>query len=132
MAWWAALQCAVSLVFGTVLTAFTSWTSDSNSEAILLKAINFYIAECADPPFRHVVQVVSDTPVAWPDVWSGALVMALFLNIGKAAISRYIGTPFEQTAPTGVLTVCTMELPMNILCKTLLIAAGAAIVKSGP
>jgi hypothetical protein len=38
---------------------------------------------------------------------------------------------FEQKAPTGVLTVCTKELPMNILCKTLLIAAGAATATVG-
>jgi membrane protein len=32
---------AVSLVFSTVLTAFTSWISASTSEAILPKVINF-------------------------------------------------------------------------------------------
>src|SRR5262245_53486468 len=38
---------------------------------------------------------------------------------------------FEPKGAQGSSTVCTMEIPMNTLCKTLLIAAGAATVTAG-
>lgn len=84
---------AVSLVLSTVLAAFTSWFSGSTAEGILLETINFVVSlGVLMLLFAMLFKWFPDTPVAWAEVWPGALATALLFNVGKAAISWYIGT----------------------------------------
>jgi membrane protein len=90
---------AVSLVISTLLAAFSSWISGSTGESILLQVINFVVSlSVLTLLFAMLFKWFPDTPMAWADVWPGALTTALLFNIGKAAISWYIGTQgFEST-----------------------------------
>ena len=84
---------AVSLVISTLLAAFSSWISGSTGEGILLQVINFVVSlGVLTLLFAMLFKWFPDTPMAWADVWPGALTTALLFNIGKAAISWYIGT----------------------------------------
>jgi membrane protein len=84
---------AVSLVISTVLAAFTAWISGSTGGGILLEAINFVVSLAVlTALFAMLFKWFPDTPMAWADVWPGALTTALLFNVGKAAISWYIGT----------------------------------------
>lgn len=41
--------------------------------------------------FATIYKVLPDTPVAWRDVWLGALVTSLLFTVGKIAIGLYLG-----------------------------------------
>ena len=84
---------AVSLVISTALAAFSSWIGGSAAGGILLMVINFVISfGVLTLLFAMLFKWFPDTPLAWADVWPGALATALLFNVGKAAISWYIGT----------------------------------------
>ena len=84
---------AVSLVISTALAAFSSWISGSAAGGILLVVINFVISFAVlTLLFAMLFKWFPDTPLAWADVWPGAVATALLFNVGKAAISWYIGT----------------------------------------
>ena len=84
---------AVSLVISTALAAFSSWISGSAAGEILLVVINFVISLAVlTLLFAMLFKWFPDTPLAWADVWPGAVATALLFNVGKAAISWYIGT----------------------------------------
>ena len=84
---------AVSLVISTALAAFSSWISGSAAGGILLVGINFVISlGVLTLLFAMLFKWFPDTPLAWADVWPGAVATALLFNVGKAAISWYIGT----------------------------------------
>ena len=84
---------AVSLVISTALAAFSSWIGGSAAGGILLMVINFVISLAVlTLLFAMLFKWFPDTPLAWADVWPGAVATALLFNVGKAAISWYIGT----------------------------------------
>jgi membrane protein len=84
---------AVSLVISTALTAFSSWISGSEESRMLLSAINFAVSlGVLALLFAMLFKWFPDTTTAWRDAWPGALATALLFNVGKAAISWYIGT----------------------------------------
>jgi membrane protein len=84
---------AVSLVISTVLAAFTSLISGSIGEGLLLEGINFLVSVgVLTLLFTMLFKWFPDTPMAWADAWPGGLATALLFNVGKTAISWYIGT----------------------------------------
>jgi membrane protein len=84
---------AVSLVISAALAAFSAWISDSAAAGILLQVLNFVISLAVlTLLFAMLFKWFPDTPLAWAEVWPGAFATALLFNVGKAAISWYIGT----------------------------------------
>lgn len=84
---------AVSLVISTGLAAFSTWTRGSPGEGIVLEGIDFVASlGVLTLVFGLLFKWFPDTSTDWRAVWRGALVTALLFNIGKSAISWYIGT----------------------------------------
>jgi membrane protein len=84
---------AVSLVISTMLSAFSAWISGSTTQGIVLQIINFMISlGVLTLLFAMLFKWFPDTIMPWRLVWPGALVTALLFNVGKSAISWYIGT----------------------------------------
>lgn len=84
---------AVSLVISTVLAAFSSWIGGSAGQGFLLEATNFCISLAVlTALFAMLFKWFPDKSMAWRDAWPGGFLTALLFNIGKLAISWYIGT----------------------------------------
>jgi membrane protein len=82
---------AVSLVISTLLAAFSSWSGTGST--IIGEAINFAASlTILTALFAMLFRWFPDTEVAWRDVFPGAVATALLFNLGKFAISWYIGT----------------------------------------
>lgn len=83
----------VSLVVSTGIAAMsTLWGSWMLRFEILLQIINFFISTTVITVlFALIFKVLPSTPIAWRDVWLGALVTALLFSLGKFAIGLYIG-----------------------------------------
>jgi membrane protein len=62
-------------------------------EARLLWLLNFAVSFAGIALlFALLFKYVPDAPVAWRDVWTGALATALLFTVGKALIGLYLGT----------------------------------------
>jgi membrane protein len=84
---------AVSLVISTALTAFSTYVGDSAAEGLLWQSLNFAVSLAVlSGLFAMLFRWFPDADVEWADVWPGAFATALLFNIGKLAISWYIGT----------------------------------------
>lgn len=84
---------AVSLIISTVLSAFSEWISGSAGQGLVLQLTNFVISlGVLTLLFAMLFKWFPDTAVPWRLVWPGAFATALLFNIGKSAISWYIGT----------------------------------------
>jgi membrane protein len=84
---------AISLVISTALAAFSSWIGGSVGQGALLAIVNFAVSlGVLSILFAMLFKWFPDVEIAWHDVWPGAIATALLFNIGKAAISWYIGT----------------------------------------
>jgi membrane protein len=81
---------AVSLVINTVLAALSGWLG--GGENLLWQAVNFLMSLgvlCL--LFAMLFKSFPDARVEWRDAFAGGLVTALLFNMGKLAISWYIG-----------------------------------------
>jgi membrane protein len=82
---------AVSLVINTALSGFSTWIGAG--ESLIWELLNFTISlGVLSALFAMLFKWFPDASVAWRDAWSGGLTTALLFNIGKTAISWYIGT----------------------------------------
>jgi membrane protein len=83
----------VSLAVSAAVAAFGSLTADlmPGSEA-LLHAINFAVSlGIATLLFAMIYKLMPSTPIAWRDVWVGAVTTAILFELGKFLIGMYIG-----------------------------------------
>jgi len=84
---------AVSLVISTSLTAMSVWIGGTIAAGIFWEAINVAISfAILSVLFAMMFRWFPDVDVDWADVWPGAITSALLFNLGKVAISWYIGT----------------------------------------
>jgi membrane protein len=84
---------AVSLIISTVLSALSIWISGSAVQGLVLQITNFVISlGVLTVLFAMLFKWFPDAAMPWRLVWPGALVTALLFNVGKSAISWYIGT----------------------------------------
>jgi len=82
---------AVSLVINTALSGFSTWLG--SGESLLLQLLNFAISlGVLGALFAMLYKWFPDADVGWREAWAGGLVTAVLFNIGKTAISWYIGT----------------------------------------
>lgn len=88
-----AFMLMVSLAVGAATAALGSWvgTLMPGSEAMLY-GINLAISLIFTTfLFAMIFKFMPTTPVAWRDVWTGALVTAILFEAGKVLIGLYIG-----------------------------------------
>lgn len=83
----------VSLVVSAgISTLSTLWGQWMINMEIILHIINFFVSTAIITLlFALIYKILPSTPIAWSDVWLGALVTALLFSIGKFAIGLYIG-----------------------------------------
>ncbi len=84
----------VSLVLSAALSAFGHYLSGVFPGLplmlrILHLALSFGMMSIL---FAMIFKILPDAPVAWQDVWIGAMATALFFSIGKYLIGLYIGS----------------------------------------
>ena len=88
-----AFMLMVSLVAGAATAALGSWVGGllPASEA-LLYVVNIAISlGLTTVLFAMIFKLMPTTPVAWRDVWTGAIVTAVLFEVGKVLIGLYIG-----------------------------------------
>ena len=86
------LLLAISLVVSTALTAFGSWVGLPPGENFFWQAVNLALSlSVLSALFALLFKYFPDTPVAWADVWPGAIATAALFEAGKQGISLYIG-----------------------------------------
>jgi membrane protein len=82
---------AVSLVVNTVLAGVSGWLG--GGENVIWQAVTFLVSLAVlTLLFAMLFRWFPDADVAWRDAAAGGLVTALLFNVGKLAISWYIGT----------------------------------------
>lgn len=102
----------VSLVLSAALAAlgrwWGAWLGDALQLAELLHAaVGFAVLAAA---FAMLFKWMPSTPIAWSDVWFGALLTALLFTLGRSLIGLYIGksgvvSPFGAAGSLVVLLV---------------------------
>jgi membrane protein len=99
----------VSLVVSAGVAAFGALTGElmPGSEA-LIQFINLLVSlGIATLLFAMIYKLMPSTPIAWRDVWVGAIVTAVLFEIGKLLIGLYLGksSMTESFAAAGSLVV---------------------------
>lgn len=84
----------VSLVLSAALSAFGDYLNGvfpglSLILRVLHLALSFGLMSVL---FGMIFKILPDTPVAWQDVWVGAMTTALLFSLGKYLIGLYIGS----------------------------------------
>ena len=69
--------------------------------------------------FATIFKVLPDAPVAWRDVWVGAITTAVLFTIGKSLIGLYlgrtgIGSPYGAAGSLVVMTVWVFYASMIV------------------
>jgi membrane protein len=81
----------VSLLLTAALAAAGKFVAPYIPEGILQVASLLVLFAVVTVLFAMMFKWLPDISVAWWDVWLGALITALFFEVGKAAIGFYIG-----------------------------------------
>ena len=102
----------VSLVVSAALTAFGETALvDVRHGSIGLEGLNLLLSVAVITLlFALMFKVLPDAPVAWGDVWVGAIVTSLLFTVGKTLIGVYlgrtsIGSPYGAAGSLVVMTV---------------------------
>jgi membrane protein len=84
----------VSLVISTALTVFSDYLDWLlPGLATILKIAHLVLSfALITVLFAMIFKILPDSPVAWEEVWVGAVIAALLFTLGKHLISLYIGS----------------------------------------
>ena len=90
----------VSLVINALLAALGKFMSDlMPAQEILWQFVNLLISlGVVTLLFALIFKVLPDVKIAWHDVWVGAMITALFFNLGKLLLSLYLGRSSTASA----------------------------------
>ncbi|MDQ0571001.1 membrane protein [Variovorax paradoxus] len=99
----------VSLIVSAVLAALGGWSTGLfPGWELLLQVVNALVTlGILTLLFAMIFKFMPSTPIAWPDVWIGAAVTAVFFEVGKVLIGLYLGksSVSESFAAAGSLVV---------------------------
>ncbi|WP_307866878.1 YihY/virulence factor BrkB family protein [Variovorax sp. E3] len=99
----------VSLIVSAALAAFGSWTTGLfPGWELLLQSINVLVSlGILTVLFGMIFKFMPSAPIAWHDVWIGAVVTAVLFEVGKVLIGLYLGKSGvnESFAAAGSLVV---------------------------
>jgi membrane protein len=112
----------VSLIVSAAVAAFGKTALDKLSDApIVLEGLNVLVSLVVVALlFATIFKVLPDAPVAWRDVWVGAIITAMLFTIGKSLIGLYlgrtsIGSPYGAAGSLVVMTVWVFYASMIVL-----------------
>jgi membrane protein len=99
----------VSLAVSAAVAAIGAFTSElMPGTEVLLQLLNLAVSlGITTVLFAMIFKVMPSTPIAWRDVWVGALTTAVLFEVGKFLIGLYIGksSMTESFAAAGSLVV---------------------------
>jgi len=111
----------VSLVVSAAVVAFGETALSGLSDAaIVLEGLNLLVSlVVVTLLFATIFKVLPDAPVAWRDVWVGAIITAVLFTIGKSLIGLYlgrtsIGSPYGAAGSLVVMTVWVFYASMIV------------------
>ena len=111
----------VSLVVSAAVAAFGESTLGGLSDAaVVLEGLNVLVSlVVVTLLFAMIFKVMPDAPVAWRDVWVGAIITAVLFTIGKSLIGLYlgrssIGSPYGAAGSLVVMTVWVFYASMIV------------------
>ena len=111
----------VSLVVSAAVAAFGETALGGLSDAaIVLEGLNVLVSLVVVALlFATIFKVLPDVPVAWRDVWVGAVITAVLFTIGKSLIGLYlgrtsIGSPYGAAGSLVVMTVWVFYASMIV------------------
>jgi len=102
----------VSLVVSAAVAAFGETALGGLTDAaVVLQGLNALVSlTVITLLFATIFKVLPDVPVAWRDVWVGAIITAVLFSLGKSLIGLYlgrasIGSPYGAAGSLVVMTV---------------------------
>jgi membrane protein len=102
----------VSLAVSTAVAALGSWSSNllPGGEVLMQVAHALLSVGITTLLFAMIFKLMPSTPVAWQDVWIGAVVTAILFEVGKLLIGLYLGKSgltetFAAAASLAILLV---------------------------
>jgi membrane protein len=120
---------AVSLIISTALSAISGWLG--GSESVLWEVLNFTVSLAVlSLLFAMLFKWFPDADVAWRDALAGGLVTALLFNVGKTAISWYIGTQGLESTYGAAASLVVLLIWIYYAAQILLFGAEVTHVLS--
>ena len=111
----------VSLIVSAAVAAFGETALGGLSDAVVvLEGLNVLVSlGVVTVLFAMIFKVMPDAPVAWRDVWVGAVITAVLFTIGKSLIGLYlgrssIGSPYGAAGSLVVMTVWVFYASMIV------------------
>lgn len=111
----------VSLIVSAAIAAFHETALGGLSDvAVVLEGLNVLVSlVVVTLLFATIFKVLPDAPVAWRDVWVGAIITAALFTIGKSLIGLYlgrtsIGSPYGAAGSLVVMTVWVFYASMIV------------------
>jgi membrane protein len=110
----------VSLVISAAVAAIDEALGGVSNAGIVLEALNLLVSLIVVTAlFATIFKVLPDAPVAWRDVWVGAVTTSVLFTIGKSLIGLYlgrtsIGSPYGAAGSLVVMTVWVFYASMIV------------------
>lgn len=121
---------AISLVVNTALSGFSTWLG--SGESLLWEVVNFIISLAVlSVLFAMLFKWFPEADVAWRAAWIGGLTTALLFNIGKSAISWYIGTQGLESSYGAAASLVVLLIWIYYSAQILLYGAEVTHVLGG-
>jgi membrane protein len=110
----------VSLVISAAVVAIGEALGGVSNAGIVLEALNLLVSLIVVTAlFATIFKVLPDAPVAWRDVWVGAVTTSVLFTVGKSLIGLYlgrtsIGSPYGAAGSLVVMTVWVFYASMIV------------------
>lgn len=110
----------VSLVISAAVAAIGEALGGVSNAGIVLEALNLLVSLIVVTAlFATIFKVLPDAPVAWRDVWAGAVTTSVLFTVGKSLIGLYlgrtsIGSPYGAAGSLVVMTVWVFYASMIV------------------
>ena len=110
----------VSLVISAAVAAIGEALGGVSNAGIVLEALNLLVSLIVVTVlFATIFKVLPDAPVAWRDVWVGAVTTSVLFTVGKSLIGLYlgrtsIGSPYGAAGSLVVMTVWVFYASMIV------------------
>jgi membrane protein len=110
----------VSLVISAAVAAIGEALGGVSNAGIVLEALNLLVSLIVVTAlFATIFKVLPDAPVAWRDVWVGAVTTSVLFTVGKSLIGLYlgrtsIGSPYGAAGSLVVMTVWVFYASMIV------------------
>jgi len=101
----------VSLVISAAVAAIGEALGGVSNAGIVLESLNLLVSlAVVTVLFATIFKVLPDAPIAWRDVWVGAITTSVLFTIGKSLIGLYLGRASIGSlyGAAGSLVVMTM------------------------